>query len=70
MRLALTGKTGDFPQSVRRHLLSLPLTRTTYQLSVAAGNDMASEFISEDDLDTFEGFLRYQTVDPATCSSG
>lgn len=27
---------------------------------------MAQEFISEDDLKTFEGWLRYQAVDPAT----
>jgi hypothetical protein len=30
---------------------------------------MAREFISEDDLDTFEGFLRYQAVDPPTATS-
>jgi hypothetical protein len=27
-----------------------------------------SEFISEDDLNTWEGFLRYQGVDPATAA--
>jgi hypothetical protein len=27
---------------------------------------MNVDFVSEDDLDTFEGFLRYQAVDPAT----
>ena len=27
---------------------------------------MPNDFISEDDLDTFEGWLRYQAVDPNT----
>ena len=30
---------------------------------------MAEDFISEDDLNTFEGFLRFQAVDPATASA-
>lgn len=30
---------------------------------------MNDDFISEDDLSTFEGFLKYQAVDPATLTS-
>jgi len=30
---------------------------------------MAEDFISEDDLDTFDGFLRFQAVDPVTASA-
>jgi hypothetical protein len=32
-------------------------------------DELLREFISEDDLETFEGWLRYQAVDPATATS-
>jgi hypothetical protein len=35
----------------------------------APSAEMLQEFISEDDLETFAGWLRYQAVDPATATS-